>query len=132
MKVDKSLILTEESVKALQENIKKKDEEIKAAKVAQEEMRAVIGKSMIEQTKERLFKDIEVGDKVRITEKGWDGKPHIIENVFFKDVILGRYFYWNCEERFIEVFFNKMKKDGTPSLNTTSLYAWRIQKVEKV
>lgn len=132
MNIDKSLILTEKSVKALQESIKKKDEEIKAAKVAQEEMRAVIGKHMIEQTKERLFKDIEVGDKVRITEKDWDGKTHIIENVFFKDVCLGRYFYWNCEERFIEVFFNKMKKDGTPSLNTIPLYAWRIQKVEKI
>lgn len=26
----------------------------------------------------------------------------------------------------------EVKKDGSPSLNTIPLYAWRIQKVEKV
>ena len=68
--------------------------------------------------------EFKIGEKVRV-HHGWK-EPFRVEEVFIKGVHLGRYGAGYDEN----YKFAKIKKDGTPSKNTASIY--NVRKIERV
>lgn len=76
------------------------------------------------------YADLNVGDKIVVTEKGWDGSLHEHEPAFFYDVRYSRYSFHNPD--CIELILHKAKKDGTMGKLEKSIYTRRVVAIQKV
>ena len=87
-----------------------------------------INQHYIDKAKER-FADLNMGDKIVVTEKTWDGKEYQREPGFFYDV---RFSHYSTSPETIVLVMKKAKKDGSMGLREETVYVRRIVKVEKV
>ena len=93
------------------------------------DIEAEIDQYHLDKAKEQ-FADLNVGDKIVVTEKGWDGSLHEHEPAFFYDVRYSRYSFHNPD--CIELILHKAKKDGSMGKLEVTIYVRRVVKVEKV
>jgi len=93
------------------------------------DIEAEIDQHHLDKAKEQ-FAGLNVGDKIVVTEKGWDGSLQEHEPACFYDVRYSRYSFHRPE--CIELVLHKTKKDGTMGQREVTVYVNRIVKVEKV
>ena len=133
MKTDNSLILCDERIAGIKEEMAQFKNMEQAAKDAQSKLKQLLIGHYIEKAKEDLLKGIEFGDKVRVTaEAGWSNDKVAVEEGFLNVIYIDHYYTTDHLKDYVRISFNKMKKDGTPSLRTFDYSVARILKIEKV
>lgn len=124
-------MFTEQEIKEKQEQISvliKKETEI-SKQIA--DLRDCLYKDAEEKAKAK-FPDINAGDKVVVYWETWNGNKS--ETYFFKGVRRSRWWTYslNPTPNEMRCVFNKVKKDGNPSLREEEISVGKIIKIEKV
>lgn len=137
MEIATQNILTPKMVEELHSAINEKENEKLKIQNEINEYKQKLAANAVESVKERLCKDIEFGDKVRVNieRKSWDGKPIKKSEIgFLHSVAMSRYWitYNQIIASNVKVVFSQVKKDGTPSLRTFDYYQDDIVSIEKI
>ena len=136
MEIATQNILTPKMVEELHSAISEKENEKLRIQHEINEYKQKLVANAIEGVKERLCKDLEFGDKVKVNieRKSWDGKPiKKTEIGFLHSVVMSRYWttYNQIDINNVKVAFAQVKKDGTPSLRIFDYYQNDIVSIEK-
>ena len=127
-------MLSKEQIEKIKDDIKSKKEHITILNKEVRELEDKIIESNIE-TAQLAFKDIQPGDKVRVTFKGrdWNGNmyEHTSDPLFFDKINSGRYWV-STSMSSITLWFFQVKKDGTQSKRTETFSFMDIVRIEKV
>lgn len=136
MKIDKSLILTDEQVSEMNEEVAKRNDSIRKLEHEISDYRQRIIANYIEQAKQEKLEGIEFGDKVKVTRVQWGGwnreNTTVSEEGFLNTVFVDRFATVYPSKDSVRFKFAKPKKDGSPSLRYFDYTASNIVKIEKI
>lgn len=121
--------MTELELKTKQVGLQSLKEQERAIHKQIRDIEAEIDQHYLDEAKKQ-FADLNVGDKIVVTEKGWDGSLQEHEPAFFYDVRYSRYSFHNPD--CIELVLHKAKKDGTMGKLEKSIYVRRVVAIQKV
>ena len=137
MEIATQNILTPKMVEELHSAINEKENEKLRIQHEINEYKQKLVANAIEGVKERLCKDLEFGDKVKVNieHTSWDGKPiKKTEIGFLHSLAMSKYWttYNQIDINNVKVAFAQVKKDGTPSLRIFDYYQNDIVSIEKI
>lgn len=141
METNTNTILGKDKFDAVINAVKDCEERIKAIKREEGSLKEQLYRHCIGVAKEKLFSNVNIGDKVEVAARGWN--DNIITSVgFLYDIRIRKYSdltnIWTLDAIdqdpliMVTAVFSKVKKDGTASLNTFDYNCSNIVSVKKV
>lgn len=140
MDTNTNVILGKEEFDAVRNAVKDCEERIKVIKREEKALQERLNAHCIGIAKEKLFSNVNIGDKVEVAARGWN--DNIITSVgFLNDIRLRKYSdltnTWTLDAIdqdpliMVTAVFSKVKKDGTASLNTFDYNCSNIVSIKK-
>jgi len=124
-------MLTKEQIDEINSRIKTLGENIRVLEREKKALETQLVENAIEVVKSK-YPGLQKGDKVKVVYKGWFGEKNY-EGVFFLNRFhMCAYYSHSKMEDYVKVDFNKVKKDGTPSLRCEYINNGDIISMEKV
>jgi len=141
METGTNTILGKDELDAVINAMRDCEERIKVIKREEGGLTEQLYRHCIGVAKEKLFSNVNIGDKVEVAAMGWNDK--IITSVgFLNDIKIRKYSdltnLWTLDTMrsdplvMVTVVFSKVKKDGTTSLNTFDYNCSNIVSIKKV